>query len=61
MIGAGSVVTRDVGPHELVAGNPARRVGYVCSCGRRLVREGTAATFRCSVCGRTVELPGADA
>jgi len=33
MIGAGSVVTRSVAPHELVVGNPARRLGWVCECG----------------------------
>lgn len=33
---AGAVVTGDVPPHGLVAGNPARRMGWVCSCGRRL-------------------------
>lgn len=26
MIGAGSVVTKDVGPYEIVAGNPARAI-----------------------------------
>ncbi len=29
MIGAGSVVTRDVLPHALVVGNPARQAGWV--------------------------------
>jgi UDP-2-acetamido-3-amino-2,3-dideoxy-glucuronate N-acetyltransferase len=33
---AGSVVTRDVPAHAFVAGNPARRKGWVCSCGERL-------------------------
>ena len=36
MIGAGSVVTRDVPDYGLVFGNPARLRGYVCPCGERL-------------------------
>lgn len=36
LIGAGSVVTKDVAAHTLVFGNPARMQGYVCRCARRL-------------------------
>jgi len=36
LVAAGAVVTRDVAPHALVAGNPARHVGWVCTCGGRL-------------------------
>jgi UDP-2-acetamido-3-amino-2,3-dideoxy-glucuronate N-acetyltransferase len=39
MVGAGSVVTRDVADHELVVGNPARRLGSACACGQSL-RDG---------------------
>jgi acetyltransferase-like isoleucine patch superfamily enzyme len=47
MVGAGSVVTKDVPAYGLVVGNPARLVGYVCECAGRLQDNGV-----CSVCGR---------
>ena len=36
LIGAGSVVTKSVSNNSLWVGNPARLVGYVCNCGRKL-------------------------
>jgi UDP-2-acetamido-3-amino-2,3-dideoxy-glucuronate N-acetyltransferase len=35
-IAAGAVVTRDIPPHALVMGVPARVVGHACHCGLRL-------------------------
>jgi acetyltransferase-like isoleucine patch superfamily enzyme len=48
-VAAGAVVIRDVEPHALVAGNPARRIGWVCTCGRRLPEALTCE------CGRAFE------
>jgi UDP-2-acetamido-3-amino-2,3-dideoxy-glucuronate N-acetyltransferase len=39
MIGAGSVVTRDVPDFGQVAGNPARLVAWVCHCGLKLSKS----------------------
>jgi acetyltransferase-like isoleucine patch superfamily enzyme len=52
MAAAGSVVTSDVPAHGLVAGNPARLVGWVCACGRRLARLGDPIPPRCAHCRR---------
>lgn len=35
-VAAGAVVIRDVPAHAVVAGNPARHVGWMCRCGERL-------------------------
>ncbi|WP_417563766.1 acyltransferase [Microbacterium sp.] len=40
LVAAGAVVTKDVAPHALVVGVPARRIGWVGRDGRPLVRDG---------------------
>lgn len=51
MVGMGAVVTKDISPHQLVVGNPARFRAWVCICGHVLeIREGQ--TAECSRCHR---------
>ena len=57
LVAAGAVVSRDVLPFTLVAGNPARSLGLVCRCGARLLQ--TATGYRCSVGDWTGEAPHA--
>jgi acetyltransferase-like isoleucine patch superfamily enzyme len=54
MVGAGSVVTGDVGGHVIVVGNPARQAGWACRCGRTLPGD-----LACPACGRAYRLSDA--
>jgi UDP-2-acetamido-3-amino-2,3-dideoxy-glucuronate N-acetyltransferase len=51
MVAAGATVTVDVAPHQLVAGIPARHLGWVCVCGSVISRqEDPPLVLRCSTC-----------
>lgn len=50
LVAAGAVVTSDVAPYALVAGVPARRIGWICRCGVTLPR-GRARQLTCASCG----------
>ena len=39
LIGAGSVITKDVPAYALMIGNPAKLKGYVCQCGEKLQKK----------------------
>ncbi|MBU4373226.1 MAG: N-acetyltransferase, partial [Euryarchaeota archaeon] len=59
MIGAGSVVTKNVSPFGLVYGTPALLKGFVCYCGKRLskiiedIEE--KVIYECE-CGKNIEI-----
>ncbi len=61
LVGAGSVVTKDVPDYGLVYGNPARLQGWACFCGARLslgLGEDEREATHCVECGRHYERDG---
>lgn len=50
MIAAGAVVTKNIKSHALMAGVPAKQIGWVCECGEVLGEK-----LLCGKCGRKYE------
>lgn len=63
LVGAGSVVTKNVPDHALVWGNPARFKGWVCRCRKVFDLKHLAesarerSSFRCKHCKDMIRLP----
>lgn len=51
LIASGAVVTKDVPAHALMAGVPAKQIGWVCECGQPLKNS-----FTCAKCGRAYQI-----
>lgn len=49
-VGAGAVVNKNIPDHGLVVGNPAKQIGWVCTCGERL-----SESLECLACEKQYE------
>jgi acetyltransferase-like isoleucine patch superfamily enzyme len=57
MIGAGSVVTKDIPDHGLVFGNPAQLKGFVCECSNKFsmkAKKNNMVVLSCSQCKKEI-------
>ena len=63
MVGAGSVVTKNVPDYGLVVGNPARLIGFVCTCGFKLdfkEKSKEDVIMHCSKCEMDIKISQED-
>lgn len=59
LVGAGSVVTKDVPDYGLVFGNPAKLHGFACECGKKLIektRSDDKILLICPECNKEISL-----
>ena len=60
VVGAGSIVTKEVPRHGIVYGNPAKLHGFACKCGEKMrimKKENEKAVLRCEKCGEMLVVP----
>ncbi len=57
-VAAGAVVAKDVAPYALVAGVPAKRIGWICKCGITLPKGKNKKHVTCAACGDRYALSG---
>lgn len=63
IIGAGSLVSRDIPDYGLVWGNTARLRGFVCPCGSNLEKSSqmdTSVQAKCINCGKIIQISTKD-
>jgi UDP-2-acetamido-3-amino-2,3-dideoxy-glucuronate N-acetyltransferase len=58
LVGSGAVVVKNVVPHAVMAGVPARRIGWACLCAAVLARRESDGRWVCPEhnCGREYEI-----
>jgi UDP-2-acetamido-3-amino-2,3-dideoxy-glucuronate N-acetyltransferase len=60
-VAAGAVVSKDVAPHALVTGVPARAAGWACACGEILPKPRARGRATCAACGTAYRVLGTGA
>jgi len=63
MVGAASLVTKNVPDHGLVYGSPGKLRGFVCTCGEKLEKVEEAQDFvimECKLCHEKIKIPKKD-